>query len=489
MTQPSQLRDTSEPATVPIPAQPGPVQDASRPAPPEPAEPAEPASSADEPPVIPALTDGTTLHGEYEGGGYDEPRYLIARGDGQMVLVSRMLNEVAAATDGVRTLPEVAEEASRGYGAQLTPEATRFLIEKKLQPLGLVTLDRGNVAAPRANPLLALSLHCTLLPAKVVRRVAALFAPMFHVPVIVLVALAMLTMDGWLLYTGHVGASIHQAVGSPGLVLIVLGTILSSALFHECGHAAGCHYGGARPGKIGLGVLIVLPAFYTNVTDAYRLDRRGRLRTDLGGIYFNAVFNVFLGGIFLWTGFAPLPAVIVLIHVQMLQQLMPLIRMDGYYILGDIVGVPNLFEQIRPILRHVILRKPPERAVTNLRRRTRIVVTIWVGLVVPALLAALANMAIFLPGYLETALKNMASYYQIGSTSFEHGDVLGVVLAVFSIIILLVPWIGVSSLIVRTTAKIVRAVHRLRTRRRARQADGVQRREGALPDPELQRAE
>jgi hypothetical protein len=40
----------------------------------------EPASSADEPPVIPALTDGTTL--QYEGGGYDEPRYLIARAAG-----------------------------------------------------------------------------------------------------------------------------------------------------------------------------------------------------------------------------------------------------------------------------------------------------------------------------------------------------------------------------------------------------------------------
>jgi|GraSoiStandDraft_36_1057302.scaffolds.fasta_scaffold1873120_2 hypothetical protein len=43
-----------------------------------------------EPPVIPALTEGTTLHGEYEGGGYDEPRYLIARarreGDGAVTV-------------------------------------------------------------------------------------------------------------------------------------------------------------------------------------------------------------------------------------------------------------------------------------------------------------------------------------------------------------------------------------------------------------------
>jgi putative peptide zinc metalloprotease protein len=54
------------------------MRDASLAGPPEPTE---PASSADEPPVIPVLTEGTTLHGEYEGDGYDEPRHLIARGD------------------------------------------------------------------------------------------------------------------------------------------------------------------------------------------------------------------------------------------------------------------------------------------------------------------------------------------------------------------------------------------------------------------------
>ena len=40
---------------------------------------------------------------------------------------------------------------------------------------------------------------------------------------------------------------------------------------------------------MGAGIYMVWPAFYTDVTDAYRLPRRARLRTDLGGIYFNAV--------------------------------------------------------------------------------------------------------------------------------------------------------------------------------------------------------
>jgi hypothetical protein len=40
---------------------------------------------------------------------------------------------------------------------------------------------------------------------------------------------------------------------------------------------------------MGVGIYLVWPAFYTDVTDAYRLPRRSRLRVDLGGLYFNAV--------------------------------------------------------------------------------------------------------------------------------------------------------------------------------------------------------
>ena len=46
---------------------------------------------------------------------------------------------------------------------------------------------------------------------------------------------------------------------------------------------------------MGAGLYIVWPAFYTDVTDAYRLGRGGRLRTDLGGIYFNAIFALAIG--------------------------------------------------------------------------------------------------------------------------------------------------------------------------------------------------
>ena len=70
-----------------------------------------------------------------------------------------------------------------------------------------------------------------------------------------------------------------------------------SAGFHEFGHAAAARTGRRTPGAMGAGLYLVWPAFYTDVTDSYRLGRGGRVRTDLGGLYFNAIVAVAVAGI------------------------------------------------------------------------------------------------------------------------------------------------------------------------------------------------
>jgi hypothetical protein len=121
----------------------------------------------------------------------------------------------------------------------------------------------------------------------------------------------------------------------PADLLIVLGLSVVSAAFHECGHATGCRYGGARPGVIGVGIYLVWPSFFTNVTDSYRLSRAGRLRTDLGGLYFNLIFILALAGLYSATSAEVLLLVIAVTHLEMLEQLSPFVRFDGYFILSD----------------------------------------------------------------------------------------------------------------------------------------------------------
>src|SRR3712207_9226743 len=79
---------------------------------------------------------------------------------------------------------------------------------------------------------------------------------------------------------------------------------------------------------------IVWPAFYSTVTDSYRLDRVGRLRTDLGGVYFNAVFLVGLGLLYLQTGTPWMLLALIALHSGTLWQFLPSIRLDGYYKIG-----------------------------------------------------------------------------------------------------------------------------------------------------------
>ena len=171
----------------------------------------------------------------------------------------------------------------------------------------------------------------------------------------------------------------------PLLLLLVLGLTVLSMLFHECGHAAACRYGGARPGVIGMGFYVVWPAFYTNVTDAYRLGRAGRVRTDLGGVYFNAIFLLPLTAVYLATGYLPLLAAVVVIHVEIVQQLLPSLRFDGYFILADLIGVPDLFRRIGPDPAQHDPRPAGRSPGRNLKRATRVTLTAWVLLVVPLL--------------------------------------------------------------------------------------------------------
>src|SRR5438105_1268762 len=86
----------------------------------------------------------------------------------------------------------------------------------------------------------------------------------------------------------------------------------------------------ARPGVMGVGIYLVWPAFYTDVTDAYRLGKGGRLRTDLGGVYFNVLFILGTLGIYLLTRFEVLIAVVLLLQFEMLHQFLPFLRLDGY---------------------------------------------------------------------------------------------------------------------------------------------------------------
>ena len=179
-------------------------------------------------------------------------------------------------------------------------------------------------------------------------------------------------------------------------------TVLSGG-FHEFGHAAAARYGGADPGVMGAGLYIVWPAFYTDVTDSYRLGRAGRIRTDLGGLYFNALVVVLTFGWWYFTGWDALLLLVATQTLQMVQQLLPLLRFDGYHVLADLTGVPDLWHRIGPTLRGLLPHRwsDPEHKV--LKPWARAVITLWVLVTIPMMALMLLALVAAIPRLVGTA--------------------------------------------------------------------------------------
>jgi putative peptide zinc metalloprotease protein len=370
--------------------------------------PALPPADAPWPGQVPRLADGVELLGEYKGSGYRQPPSLVRRADGQVIQMSALLYQVTSRIDGARGSEAIAGLVSADLGRSLTADQVRYLITARLLPLGVVAVEGAPAAAPTARPLLALRARGTLLPERAANAAGTLLRPLFRWPVVVAVVVSVAAVDYWMFAVHGLGGGLQQILRNPADLLIVVGLSLVSAVFHECGHAAGCRYGGARPGVIGVGIYMVWPAFFTNVTDSYRLSRAGRLRTDLGGVYFNAVFMLALAGIYVATGDQILLLVIAITHLEMLEQLLPFVRFDGYYILSDLVGVPDLFARVAPILKSVLPAGRRDPRVAGLRRGIRIVVTSWVACVIPLLTFTLGSLLLHLPG-VDRALWHSAS--------------------------------------------------------------------------------
>jgi putative peptide zinc metalloprotease protein len=409
--------------------------------------------------LAPRLAEGIEMIGEYEGSGFKEAPFIARRADGQTLQLTRLLYGVAESADGNRDYAAMADVVTASLGRKVSADNVRFLVEKKLRPLGvLAAADGSSPKLDRPDPLLALKFRTAVIPEGITRPLTAIFRPLFFPPVMVALVLGFLALDAWLFLDHGIGQGLRQAVYQPLLLLgLFLGVVLATG-FHEIGHATACRYGGGRPGVMGVGIYVVWPAFYTDVTDAYRLDRAGRLRTDLGGIYFNAIFALAMGGLYALTGYEPILLLILIQNFAMLQQLLPFLRLDGYYILSDLTGVPDMFSRIKPVFRSLKPGQEADPRVEALKPWVRVVVTVYVLIVVPLLLFALLISILHAPRMLATAWDSLAVLWDRLSGALGDGEILGAAAGVLQMATLSLPVAGLALTFLRIGSRAGRGV-------------------------------
>lgn len=410
--------------------------------------------------AAPRLAQGLELVGAMAGSGYRDAPCLVRRADGQTIQLTSTLYHVLESIDGQRDAAAIGRVLAERHRLGIEPDDVEFLLEAKLRPLGVLEEPDGEPVAARSNPLLALRGRVAMVGPEATGRLAARFLALFRPVVVVPVLVAFTVSTWWLLGEHGLGDAVRTVLYEPGALLLVIALTLASAAFHELGHAAACRYGGARPGGIGAALYLVWPAFYTDVTDSYRLDRWGRLRVDLGGLYFNAVASVAAWAVWAVVRWDALLAVMFLQVVQMLRQLVPLVRFDGYHVLADLVGVPDLFARIKPVLLGLLPTRWGRADSRVLKPWARLVITLWVAVVVPILALSLLLMVVTLPRLVATAWDSLGLQWQQLVARWSEADVARTLLGVISLVTIALPVCSVAYLLARIVRRWTRRIWR-----------------------------
>jgi putative peptide zinc metalloprotease protein len=146
---------------------------------------------------------------------------------------------------------------------------------------------------------------------------------------------------------------------------------------------------------------------------------------------------VVIMGVWLATRTDALLLVVATQLLQMLRQLAPIIRADGYHILSDLIGVPDLFQHIKPTLAGLL---PTNWGKSQpLRRGPRWVVRAWVLTVVPLLLWLVLGTVLLLPRLVATAWVGLGQQQRAVTAGFQDGDVLAVGAALLQMFSLVLP--------------------------------------------------
>jgi putative peptide zinc metalloprotease protein len=158
------------------------------------------------------------------------------------------------------------------------------------------------------------------------------------------------------------GALRNQSEGllAPGnLFWLYVGLVLVKA-FHEFGHAFACRRFGGEVHTMGVMLLLFTPVPYMDATASWSFRSRWqRAVVGAAGMY----VEMFVAALAMFVWAATGPGVVHSVAYNMIFvasvstvffNANPLLRFDGYYILSDLLDIPNLHQRSTALLRHLV---------------------------------------------------------------------------------------------------------------------------------------
>ena len=142
----------------------------------------------------------------------------------------------------------------------------------------------------------------------------------------------------------------------PGNLLLLSVTLFFTKVLHEFGHGLSCKVLGGECHELGVMILVLTPCLYCNVSDSWMLPSKWK-RAGIGvaGVFVECTLAAICTWIWWFTKENMLHYIC--LNVMFLSSVStiifninPLLRYDGYYILSDILEIPNLRQKATKIM-------------------------------------------------------------------------------------------------------------------------------------------
>jgi putative peptide zinc metalloprotease protein len=144
--------------------------------------------------------------------------------------------------------------------------------------------------------------------------------------------------------------------------LLLAATLAVTKVLHEIGHGLACKRFGGECHEMGLMLLVGTPCLYCNVTDAWMIRSKWQ-RAMIGAAGMYVELNLAALATFLWWFSQPgllnhlcLNVMFVSSVSTILFNANPLLRYDGYYILSDLLEIPNLRQKSQAVIQRVLAK-------------------------------------------------------------------------------------------------------------------------------------
>ncbi|MCE9546681.1 MAG: biotin/lipoyl-binding protein [Planctomycetia bacterium] len=151
----------------------------------------------------------------------------------------------------------------------------------------------------------------------------------------------------------------HQFFARENWIYLAL-ALAATKVLHEFGHGLACKHFGGECHEMGAMLLIFTPCLYCNVSDSWLLKSKWqRAAVGAAGMYVELVLASI--ATFLW--WASVPGMLnqlclCVMFISSVSTLMfnanPLLRYDGYYILADVLEIPNLRQKATSVLQRAL---------------------------------------------------------------------------------------------------------------------------------------